>query len=160
MHGPRLISALLATLALVAAWQPAAGAATGKTYFGMAVVTEASSACVAAKWTVGRQIPVNYYEQDGLTLPLSALRFSDSSVTLIVRQRANTSWSGPSGSTYDGEISGLDVTFAAHFSGHAAVTMWTSSAVTNARYSPSAQFSNWANISGCTLKLWTAMIQR
>ena len=33
---------------------------------------------------------------------------------------------GPSGAIYDGETSGLEVDFATHYSGHAAVSVWTS----------------------------------
>ena len=71
----RIAAFLAAALGAAAPWPT--DAATPVTYFGMAVVIEANSTCLAAKWTVGQQISVNYREQIGLTPPATELRFSD-----------------------------------------------------------------------------------
>ena len=161
MNARQLFSVLVIAGALVSSWSQASVAASPTTYFGMAVVTAITSACASGKWIVGRQMAVNYRE-DTLLDPLRrpALRFNDSTFTLVASQGPSGSWSSPTGSGYEAEISGLDVAAAVNFTGHALLQLWTSSTVPNARYMNSGTFTNWANIPNCTLTLRATMIQR
>jgi hypothetical protein len=137
-----------------------AKAADPITYFGTAVVTAATSACVAAKWTIGRAINVNLREATNPTTTRTALRFSDGGFTIVATQRPGTSWSSPSGATYDAEISGLDVNPAVNYTGKATLQLFTSTSVPNARFMASGAFTNWAKVANCTLTVRATLIKR